>query len=374
MSRKVKGIFVLFVLIGIILSPLEKVNAHSVELDPDSLISMPMMIIGGSGKITIKNSVSNYILYFQGVEISSTVYSQIQKTESDGKEELNTIKEAYTALKTELDNLKVTFDEASDAYRAGITDNVSETELETLRTAYETARSNYQAKGTEYNNKVKEYNDKATEINDRIKELTPTYVESNWTQTTDDKISLDVTKFSGEQPYVIWVKLVTSGNTYYDEGIYTMTGTKATEINVKSVTLDKTSLFINEGSNYTLTATITPTDATNKSLTWTSDNEKVATVSNGKVTGVSEGSATITVTTADGDYTATCKVTVNKKVTTNDSNQETPKAETPEKTEDTTVKEGRLPNTGVSYTIVFVIAIIGIVGFILYRRVKYLNF
>ena len=86
MSRKVKGIFVLFVLIGIILSPLEKVNAHSVELDPDSLISMPMMIIGGSGKITIKNSVSNYILYFQGVEISSTVYSQIQKTESDGKE------------------------------------------------------------------------------------------------------------------------------------------------------------------------------------------------------------------------------------------------------------------------------------------------
>ena len=153
-----------------------------------------------------------------------------------------------------------------------------------------------------------------------------------------------------------------------------MTGTKATEINVKSVTLDKTSLFINEGSNYTLTATITPADATNKSLTWTSDNEKVATVSNGKVTGVSEGSATITVTTADGDYTATCKVTVNKKVTTNDSNQETPKAETPEKTEDTTVKEGRLPNTGVSYTIVFVIAIIGIVGFILYRRVKYLNF
>ena len=372
--RRTKAFFILLLVFIISIIPFGYSNAHSVELDPDSLISMPMMIIGGSGKITIKNSVSNYILYFQGVEISSTVYSQIEKAESDGKKELDTLKEAYTALKTELDNLKTTFDEASDAYQAGITNNVSETELETLKTAYETARTNYQAKGTEYNNKVKEYNDKATEINDRIKELTPTYVESNWIQTTDDKISIDVTKFSGEQPYVIWVKLVTSGNTYYDEGIYTMTGTKAAEINVKSVTLDKTSLSINEGSNYTLTATITPTDATNKSLTWTSDNEKVATVSNGKVTGVSEGTAMITVTTADGNYTATCKVTVTKKATTSDTNQETPKTETPEKAEDTTVKVGRLPNTGVSYAIAFAIPIIGIVGFILYRRVKYLNF
>ena len=373
--KKVKVILVLFVLIGIILSPLKKVNAHSVELDPESLISMPMMIFGGSGTITIKNSVSNYTLYFQGVEIPSTVYSQIEKIESDGKKDLDTLKQAYTALKTEVDNLKTTFDEASEAYQTGITNNVSETELETLRTAYETARSNYQTKATEYSDKVKEYNDKVTEINDKIKELTPTYVESNWTQTTDNKISIDVTKFSGEQPYVIWVKLVTSSGTYYDEGIYTMTGSKAEDISVKSVTLDKKTLSINEGSSYTLTATITPSDATNKSLIWTSDNEKVATVSNGKVTAVSEGSATITVTTEDGDYSATCKVTVTKKTVTQNSSStdDTKKGET--KVDDTTIAQGKLPQTGTTtYIAIFMIISLSIIGIMCYKKIKYYNF
>ena len=57
-----------------------------------------------------------------------------------------------------------------------------------------------------------------------------------------------------------------------------------------------------EGSNYTLTATITPSDATNKSLIWSSDNEKVATVTNGTVTGIAKGFAKITVSTVDGNY------------------------------------------------------------------------
>jgi hypothetical protein len=56
--------------------------------------------------------------------------------------------------------------------------------------------------------------------------LTPSYDDSNWTQTTDNKVSVDITEFSGERPYVIWAKLVTSDGTYYDESIYTMTGTK----------------------------------------------------------------------------------------------------------------------------------------------------
>lgn len=60
-----------------------------------------------------------------------------------------------------------------------------------------------------------------------------------------------------------------------------------------------------------LTATITPANATNKGLTWKSSNPSVATVdSNGNVTAVSAGTATITVTTTDGKFTATCVVTV----------------------------------------------------------------
>ncbi|MGN0341631.1 MAG: Ig domain-containing protein [Roseburia sp.] len=60
-----------------------------------------------------------------------------------------------------------------------------------------------------------------------------------------------------------------------------------------------------------LTATVTPDNATNKEVIWTSSNTGVATVdANGKVTAVANGTCTITVTTADGSKTATCTVKV----------------------------------------------------------------
>ena len=83
---------------------------------------------------------------------------------------------------------------------------------------------------------------------------------------------------------------------------------------VTGVELDKTSIELTEGDVATLTATITPENATNKSLIWTSDNAAVATVQDGKVTAVAKGNATITVTTEDGGKTATCSVKVNAKV------------------------------------------------------------
>lgn len=79
---------------------------------------------------------------------------------------------------------------------------------------------------------------------------------------------------------------------------------------VESVSLDKTSYEMAIGDEVTLTATVTPDNATNKSVTWSSSDIAVATVDNGKVTAVSPGEATITVTTEDGGKTAICKVTV----------------------------------------------------------------
>ncbi|WP_395019464.1 Ig-like domain-containing protein, partial [Robinsoniella peoriensis] len=67
-----------------------------------------------------------------------------------------------------------------------------------------------------------------------------------------------------------------------------------------------------KGEQQTIKATISPANASNKTLTWKSSNPSVATVDqNGKVTAVSNGTANITVTTQDGNKTATCKVTVN---------------------------------------------------------------
>ena len=82
-------------------------------------------------------------------------------------------------------------------------------------------------------------------------------------------------------------------------------------IHVTGVSLNKASTTIIVNGSETLAATIAPSNATNKSVTWTSNNTSVATVSNsGVVTGVAKGETTITVTTSDGGYSASCTVTV----------------------------------------------------------------
>ena len=96
---------------------------------------------------------------------------------------------------------------------------------------------------------------------------------------------------------------------------YTATGTetvgKVSQIPVKGVTLDKTTLELTAGAVGQLTATFTPEDATDQTVTWSSSNSGVVTVDqNGTLEAVAAGTATITVKTTDGGYTATCKVTV----------------------------------------------------------------
>ncbi|MBR5175195.1 MAG: Ig-like domain-containing protein [Bacteroidales bacterium] len=82
-------------------------------------------------------------------------------------------------------------------------------------------------------------------------------------------------------------------------------------IRVESISLDKTELELAIGCTATLTATVLPENASNKNVSWSSDNESVATVSsNGEVKGIAKGNAIITVKTEDGDKTATCIVTV----------------------------------------------------------------
>lgn len=101
-----------------------------------------------------------------------------------------------------------------------------------------------------------------------------------------------------------------------DINIYKLngSGTEAkifADVAVTGVSLNKTETTISVNATETLTATINPDNATNKKVTWTSSAPEVATVGdNGVVKGIAEGTATITVKTDDGNYTATCDVTV----------------------------------------------------------------
>ena len=88
----------------------------------------------------------------------------------------------------------------------------------------------------------------------------------------------------------------------------------STPVSVSGVTLDKTTLSIDVGGTSTLIATVSPDNAADKSVAWSSDKTDIATVTDaGVVTGVAVGTATITVTTADGGKVATCQVTVTAK-------------------------------------------------------------
>ncbi len=85
------------------------------------------------------------------------------------------------------------------------------------------------------------------------------------------------------------------------------TGTN-TPAAVSSITLSQTEISLNKGKTAVLTATVAPENAADKTVIWSSSNEKVATVSDGTVTAVSKGTATVTAKA--GDKTATCTVTV----------------------------------------------------------------
>ena len=107
---------------------------------------------------------------------------------------------------------------------------------------------------------------------------------------------------------------IDAGNYCYCEPVYFTTGSDVIE--PTSVSLNKTSLELLVGGTETLTATVSPSDATNKTVTWASDNTSVATISNGKITAKAVGTAKITAKTSNGK-TATCNVTVKPVLPTN---------------------------------------------------------
>lgn len=99
--------------------------------------------------------------------------------------------------------------------------------------------------------------------------------------------------------YVIEDRAYTANFQYVDPTVY-VTGVSLYPVNMN--------LYIGETVN--LTATVSPANADNPSLTWSSSNSSVATVNNGTVIALAAGTTTITVRTVDGGYTATCTVTV----------------------------------------------------------------
>ena len=114
------------------------------------------------------------------------------------------------------------------------------------------------------------------------------------------------------------VEGVSSGDVYIRAISADGNAVDSTEISVTSdvfvsdVSIDPSLLVIDAGNSDTLIAIIEPENATNKNLTWSSDNPGIVTVENGVIQAVAQGSATITVTTEDGDFSATSFIMVSE--------------------------------------------------------------
>lgn len=139
-----------------------------------------------------------------------------------------------------------------------------------------------------------------------LKPANPTNKEVKWS-TSNKKIatvsSTGVVKTKGTGTVKITVTTLDGG--------YTATCTVKVVKKVTGVKLNKSSVTVARNSAVTLKATVTPSDATNKALLWSSSNTKVAAVDqNGRVAGLKVGKATITVKTKDGSFKASCSVSV----------------------------------------------------------------
>lgn len=127
-----------------------------------------------------------------------------------------------------------------------------------------------------------------------------------WSATGDGVVSVDDGLVRALKAGTSTVTATTVDGGYTANCVVTVS---AATVAVTGVTLNKTSLSLTVGDSETLTATVAPSDATNKNVTWSVTGDAV-TVTNGTVTAAKAGSATVTVTTVDGGFTASCAVTV----------------------------------------------------------------
>lgn len=134
--------------------------------------------------------------------------------------------------------------------------------------------------------------------------------------TTEDNVTLSVDDDSVARLDGNRIIAVNNGETKITAtcGIVKTSAKVTVTTKVEQITLNKTEGVLTVGNSVTVTATVTPDNATNTTINWTSSDEKVATVdSNGKVTAVAAGNATIKATSeSDGDVSADYALTVNK--------------------------------------------------------------
>jgi len=325
MRKTNKILLILFFALIMSIVPFKAVNAHTVELDKFISISQYNERFVGSRYDTIPVSIwEDYEeVYYQFIEIPEDNYSQIEK---------------------DIDEYKQLDDKVLQAASNGDDDKYDE--LIELR------------------------DEKAMELRKSV----PMYDEDKWNNITNsvknnsNTTELDLSQLSPEKIFGIWIKVRNSQGEYYNSALI-----ERDRIEIESISFAEKEVSLEEGKTISLQVTVKPNSA-DAIIYFSSDNEKIAQIDEilGKVTAVSEGTATITAKTKDGEFTDTCTVTVTKKAddtatgATDDTTKQEPKADDTAKQEttenvvkqevkDTTKATGKLPKTGASYVIELIV-------------------
>ena len=189
--RKLKKVLVV-IMIAVLLFAITKTEAYDGMVDTSSEVTISQTLQNGNGEVTLTRNIQTYQMYYQYLEIDSNTYNQIRKL----KDEL-LVAQYYNIW--EADQTDENYDIYVSAYLF------------------------YQDK---YNETVDDYTqNRIDEVESIIIGLLPDYTE-NWILTSNNKINVDLSQFSGTKDYIVWVKIETGDRVIYDAEVYELQGTK----------------------------------------------------------------------------------------------------------------------------------------------------
>ena len=376
-SKKIGVVVALILAILMIISNIALAKIKLEELDPKSWITLPMFIRNDTTNISVSPNAGTYTLYYQMQFMTDSQFNAMETKQRTFKEELDRKEEILNTKTAELNTVINQYNE----------EGKNGTVSEATKQALDNARAAQKAAADDYANYAKA-------AQEELMEIIPDFVETAWKQTTDGTVELDYGGKTGSIHFVLWAKLVASGETTYDMNVYSTSVTGS-----ETVSIGETTLSLKVGESKTLT--LSHTGGT-KGVIWESSDETIAEVNeNGKVTAIREGQAVITVKLADGSSRDTCTVTVTSETGGGSGSQEEnppkgnitiPGANTNKTTGgsttntagnkptgvtgnmDNTKAGGKIPQTGGNYTIILIVAGFAIAGGFCYYQYRKYNF